>query len=129
MVLYHISKSKHSTLNFETQFAFLLPFATAKSLTTIVNSISRMGGMSPQFRFLAKKQYDLVKENMTVREKVNTNFALVKNGGELDEVLYADIESMNLKEIITLIRMGDMTTTISQERLQKLAHHVALRKN
>lgn len=88
-----------------------------------------MGGMSPQFRFLAKKQYDLVKENMTVREKVNTNFALVKNGGELDEALYADIESMNLKEIVTLIRMGDMTTTISQERLQKLAHHVALRKN
>lgn len=83
--------------------------------------------MSPQFRFLAKKQYEVKKDQMTVREKVSVNYALVKNGGEMDIGLYEDTEKMNLKELVTLMRLGEMTQTIDQDRLEKLAHHVALR--
>lgn len=57
MILYNLAKSKHFTANFETQFALMLPFASPKSLTAIAVAISRMGGLTPQFRFLLQKYY------------------------------------------------------------------------
>lgn len=91
----------------------MLPFASPKSLTSIAVSISRMGGLTPQFRFLLQKYYETAKDKLTPRERVSIGYVLVKNGGTMDTYLLEVMPQLNMKELITLMRITDMSNHIT----------------
>lgn len=95
-IAYSLVKSKHRSAddfspivnqNYETKFAVLLPFASHQSFTVIVTSMSRMGPLSREFTHIIESLYYKRYEEFNVREKVQLNYVLTRNGHEVDQKL------------------------------------------
>ena len=65
----------------------LLPYATHQSFTTIVTSLSRMGPLSHEFCHIVEVLYYKNYEEFNIREKVQINYVLCRNGQKVDKKL------------------------------------------
>jgi hypothetical protein len=84
-IIYCLSKVKRASVNYETQISIMLPFASPKSLTTIVTSLSRMGPFSQEFAYIIEKMYYKRKNELNAREKVSINYSLAINCQKMDQ--------------------------------------------
>ena len=130
VILYNISKTMPNINlgNLEATFSMLLPFASAMSFTSIVSSLSRMGAFNDQLTMVVRRMYEKSKDRLPIRERVTINYSLVKNGDVMDKELLNSIEAMNLKELVTMMRMADDSGLMTEEDLGRMAKHFGLRK-
>lgn len=77
---------------------------------------------------IVRKLYESSKDRLGIRERVTVNYSMVKNGDTMDKELLEQIDKMNLKEVVTVMRMADQSGLITPEVLQRLGHHFKLRK-
>jgi hypothetical protein len=106
----------------------MLPFASHQSFTMIVMSISRMGPFSREFGYIVAKLYSKRKAEFNIREKVQLNYVITRNGFEMDTSIFQEIDAMNLKEIALMLRTFDQSSKMEPSILSTAEKHILARK-